>query len=58
MIWAYLLSNKYSAEWNLHKKYENDSRDLINKIKVNKETRKNENDWENNIVDIMSCRYY
>ena len=56
VIWAYLLSNEHLTEWNLHKKYEDDSRNLINKVKINKETRENENDWENNVVDITSCR--
>ena len=57
MIWAYLLSNEHSAEWNLHKKCEDDSRNLINKVKVDRETRENENDWENNVVDITLCKY-
>ena len=56
VIWAYLLSNECLAEWNLHKKCEDDSRDLINKVKVDKEARENENDWENNVVDITSHR--
>ena len=56
MIWAYLLSNECPAEWNLHKKCGDDSRDLINKVKVDREARENENDWENNVVDITLCK--
>ena len=56
MIWAYLLLNEHFTEWNLHKKCEDDSRDLINKVKVDREARENENDWENNVVDIMLYR--
>ena len=41
MIWAYLLLNEYSAEWNLYKKCKNDSKDLINKIKIDREERGN-----------------
>ena len=41
VIWAYLLLNECSAEWNLHKKYEDDSRDLINKVKIDREERGN-----------------
>ena len=53
-----MLSNEHFTEWNLHKKCEDDSRDLINKIKINKKTKENENDWENNVIDITSCKYY
>ena len=47
-----MLSNKHLTEWNLHKKCENDNKNLINKVKVNRKIRENENDWENNVVDI------
>ena len=51
-----MLSNECLTEWNLYKKCENDNKDLINKVKLDKKARENENDWENNIIDIMSCR--
>ena len=53
-----MLSNECSAEWNFHKKCEDDNRNLINKVKVNRKTRENENDWENNVINIISYKCY
>ena len=43
VIWAYLLLNERFAKWNLHKKCEDNNKDLINKVKVNREVRGNGN---------------